>query len=78
MRNGAMYYGEALESNQVKEGRGLLIKYDGSVYEGYWKADKPCYFGRNIYTNGDSYEGGYLNGAYSGYGVKNYSDTKKY
>ena len=78
MRNGAFYSGEAFLNNVVKEGRGMLIKYDGSLYEGYWKADKPAFYGRNIYANGEYYEGGYLNGLYEGQGVKVYNDGKRY
>jgi len=66
MRNGAFYSGGALHNNVVKEGRGMLIKYDGSLYEGYWKSDKPSFYGRNIYVNGEHYEGSYLNGLYEG------------
>ena len=70
MRNGAQYIGEALVGNQVKEGQGLLIKYDGSIYEGYFKDDKPAFYGRTIYKDGEYYQGEFLNGKYHGYGIK--------
>jgi hypothetical protein len=47
-----------------------LIKYDGSIYEGYWIDDKYHIRGRMIYPNGDYYEGGYNYGVYHGVGTK--------
>lgn len=76
MRNGAIYTGEALNGNQVREGKGFLIKYDGSIYEGYWIEDKYHLRGRMIYPNGDYYEGGYNYGVYHGIGTKVFSDGK--
>ena len=57
MRNGALYIGETLIGNQVREGRGMLIKYDGSVYEGHWKDDKYANTGRLILSNSEVYQG---------------------
>jgi hypothetical protein len=70
LRNGACYLGECLVSNSVQEGRGVLLKYDGSLYEGFWQDNQPQYKGRVIYNNGDYYEGGFHRGLYEGLGIK--------
>ena len=45
-----------------KDGRGTIIWVDGSIYEGYWKADKMDYRGRIIYAEGDYFHGEWKNG----------------
>lgn len=40
-----------------REGRGLMIFSDGSLYEGDWQKDKQDGFGRHIHLDGDVYEG---------------------
>lgn len=41
----------------MKEGRGVLVSRLGSVYEGWFKADKFSYRGRMIWQDGTMYEG---------------------
>ena len=55
LRNGGTYTGETLKNCNVREGKGVLVKYDGSIFEGYWISDKLQYQGRIIYANGDYY-----------------------
>lgn len=54
--NGKKYEGEWDELGR-KDGEGILIWPDGSLYEGYWKADKAHGRGRLIHANGDVYTG---------------------
>jgi hypothetical protein len=57
LENGAKYEGEWDISNDMRDGKGLQIWADGSLYEGYWKADKANGRGRLIHADGDVYEG---------------------
>jgi hypothetical protein len=36
MENGARYTGEWIKGTKVREGKGVQIWPDGSMYEGYW------------------------------------------
>lgn len=36
LENGARYIGEWLVGQNVREGRGMQVWPDGSIYEGYW------------------------------------------
>ena len=50
--NGAEYTGQWDEAGH-KEGRGVQVWVDGSMYEGYWKNDKANGKGRLIHADGD-------------------------
>lgn len=43
---------------------------DGSVYEGWWKNDKPNGNGRLVQANGDVYLGNWVDGKANGYCIK--------
>jgi len=40
-----------------KHGYGKQIKAEGSIYEGFWQDDKPAFYGRNIFIEGEAYQG---------------------
>lgn len=40
LENGAKYLGEWNKRENKREGRGIQVWADGSMYEGYWKDDK--------------------------------------
>lgn len=42
---------------------------DGSIYEGFWVADRCCGKGKLIHGDGDVYEGDWLDDKAHGYGV---------
>jgi hypothetical protein len=54
---------------QIKEGRGIEIWPDGSIYEGWWKDDKPNGKGREIKANGDIYDGNWKDDKAHGFGI---------
>lgn len=41
----------------MKNGRGKQLNRDRSVFEGYFKSDLPNGIGRQIFSNGEVYEG---------------------
>ena len=67
--DGAVYVGEWLVNTQVKQGRGLSIWPDGSLYEGYWRDGKACGKGRLIHADGDVYVGSWKNDKADGFGI---------
>jgi len=66
--------------NGKREGRGRLYEKSGYVlYEGDWKNDKPCGYGKRSFPNsGDRHEGGYLEGERHGLGVYLWANGDKY
>lgn len=65
---GQHYIGLWNPESNVKEGRGIAVFKDGSIYEGFWKRSEMCGNGRIIYTSGDIYQGEWWNGISNGYG----------
>lgn len=57
MDNMARYTGEWHKTKNVRQGRGVQIWPDGSMYEGYWKDNKAHGRGRLIHSDGDVYDG---------------------
>lgn len=49
----AVYYGEYLEGH--RDGKGIMLYYNGQKYEGNWKADKRHGFGYEFFSNGSTY-----------------------
>ncbi len=45
------------KKNPMREGRGVMIFPDGSIYEGDWVKDKQEGYGRFIHIDGDVYMG---------------------
>ena len=75
--NGAEYEGEWDEVGR-KDGRGVQIWVDGSLYEGYWKIDKANGRGRLIHADGDVYNGDWKDDKAHGYGQYNHTDGARY
>lgn len=67
LSNRAVYIGEWNDSNQ-RDGFGMQIWPDSSIYEGYWKADFPIK-GRLIFSDGDAYDGDFVNNKALGQGT---------
>jgi len=67
--NDLYYLGQWSTENNTREGRGIGVYEDGSIYEGFWKNDNRNGAGRIIYSNGDVYQGLWLNDTCSGYGI---------
>jgi hypothetical protein len=63
----SVYAGEWTRSS-LREGRGVLYRADGEVYEGQWRNDKPNGQGRLILKTGDVYIGEFSEGKIHGYG----------
>jgi hypothetical protein len=50
---GSRYYGEVRgEQGEIREGQGKQLWPDYTLYEGYWREDKPEGKGRMIHANG--------------------------
>jgi hypothetical protein len=47
---------------------------DGSLYEGFWKADRANGRGRLIHSDGDVYEGDWVDDKAEGHGVYSHMD----
>ena len=75
--NGAEYEGEWDELGR-KDGRGIQIWVDGSLYEGYWKADKANGRGRLIHADGDVYNGEWKDDKAHGFGKYHHTDGARY
>ena len=65
LRDGSVYVGEWLQGRRYGQGR--LYTRAGGLMEGYWNGLLHIE-GREILTNGDSYEGGFREGKMQGYG----------
>jgi len=82
--NGTKYYYEGNKKigyyngswiNSKRSGRGEMHNYkEGIIYNGLWKNDKRHGKGKINYTNGDYYEGDFMNGLKEGKGIYYYLD----
>ena len=77
LENGARYEGEWDEAG-CKDGRGIQLWVDGSVYEGYWMNDKANGRGRLIHADGDVYDGEWKEDKAHGEGKYHHTDGAKY
>ena len=66
-RFGNKYYGEWDELGR-KDGKGIQLYTNDSLYEGYWKEDKRNGRGRLIYDKGNVYNGEWKDGKQHGDG----------
>jgi len=73
-----IYEGQWVKGTNIREGRGLQIWQDGSIYEGWWKANKANGRGRLIHAECDIYEGEWLNDKAHGYGEYLHMDGATY
>ena len=77
LANGAEYTGQWDKAGR-KEGRGVQVWVDGSMYEGYWKNDKANGKGRLIHADGDIYTGEWKDDKAHGFGIYNHTDGAWY
>ena len=77
LESGAKYEGEWSESGR-KDGRGMQVHADGSIYEGYWKDDLAEGSGRLIHADGDVYTGEWKEDKAHGYGIYIYQTGATY
>ena len=77
LADGNEYEGE-WDLEGKKDGRGMQIYSDGSIYEGYWTADLPDGRGRLIHANGDVYAGEWKADKAHGFGVYEYENGARY
>lgn len=70
LSDGSIYVGQwaANSTGHIRQGQGKLYMKDGGYIEGYWQAGKPHLLARYIYSNGNYYEGDFIQGQRSGSG----------
>lgn len=78
LEDGSKYKGCWLRGMETRQGQGVMTWPDGSVYEGYWKDNKPDGKGRMVSSKGDIYDGQWLNGMASGQGKFTHRDGTVY
>ena len=71
------YEGEWNAQN-LRDGRGIQIWPNGSIYEGYWRNGKTHGKGRLIHADGDVQEGDWVEDKAHGYGSYVHNDGSKY
>ena len=78
LENGVQYEGEWLKGTQIRQGQGIQIWPDGSLYEGYWADNKANGRGRLIHADGDVYDGEWRDDKAHGKGIYSHLDGAKY
>lgn len=68
LADGSRYLGEWLVGTEIRQGKGVLVRGDGGIVEGYFLGDKINGKSRAIYADG-FYEGNWKNGKWEGKGV---------
>ena len=76
--NKCKYDGQWNEKTGQKDGMGMLIWPDGTLYEGFWKNDRQNGFGRMIRTDRDAYTGEWLDDQAQGKGTFMSADGTRY
>lgn len=67
-----------LKGSEVRQGKGVQIWPDGSMYEGWWKDNKANGKGRLIHADGDIYDGYWREDKAHGFGIYSHLDGAKY
>ena len=62
------FYLGQFDEQKHKQGRGIIIRNDGTKYCGYWHLGVPHGMGRMIYCSGGYYEGEFCEGKAHGRG----------
>ena len=65
---GGQYQGNWNKKTKQRHGYGICIWSDGSIYQGFWKNDKPNGRGRRIFVDTDVYNGTFKDGKMDGEG----------
>ena len=76
-RNG-IYYGELVNNDTIRNGKGRFISETGDKYEGEWNADMHHGYGVMEYANGVRYEGEWKNNKFDGKGKLSNADNSEY
>lgn len=77
--NGDVYTGEWRRKTHIREGKGKLLKKDGSVYEGWWKDDMQNGPGRFINARDETvFVGNWQDGSMHGEGKYTWKDGNIY
>jgi len=66
--DGSSFYSGQVNINKQKHGKGTTIHQNGTKYEGIWEDDR-LNFGRYIDTEGNMFEGNFINGKLNGKGI---------
>ena len=72
------YYVGRVDINGKRNGNGRLVYIAGGIFEGAWKDDTLCGFGRHIDNEGNCYEGQFVKGVKEGKGEIIWKTGKKY
>ena len=75
--DGEKYEGE-WDKNGKKDGKGIQILWDGSLYDGFWKVDKRNGRGLLIKANDEMQIGEWKDDKYHGYGKYYYVNGEIY
>ena len=67
--NGTVFFGQTDFFTKSREGKGYQVFADGSFYEGCWKSNQPCGFGRKLGSDGLMYLGNWRRGKFHGKGA---------
>jgi hypothetical protein len=78
IENKTLYEGEWNVKTNERDGMGVLIWPDGSLYEGFWKKGKANGKGRLIHADKDVYIGDWLDDKAHGNGTYLHADGAKY
>ena len=78
LENAARYQGEWILGTNIREGKGIQVWPDGSLYEGWWKDNKANGKGRLIHADGDIYDGFWKDDKAHGYGIYSHLDGARY
>ena len=71
--NKVLYFGEWEKGKNILHGPGIQIWPNGTKYIGYWKNNKASVKGKLYHSNGEVYEGEWLDDKPNGHGIYIYN-----
>ena len=72
------YIGQYVKGKKIRQGIGIEISENYSIYEGWWKNDKKHGLGRLVDADGTVYEGRWEKGISKGFGIYTKPDGFKW
>ena len=78
LKSESVYLGEWLVGKNIREGRGIQVWPDGSLYEGYWQNNQANGTGRLLHKDGDVYQGEWKDDKAHGFGYYFHQDGSFY